>query len=431
MAFSTDSSFKLLWKTDRKLLTYGHRDSTYEPQISPQNLSNHSRYIRQDRPANHIAFLKIHKAASTTVANIFLRYGYEKNLVMAVPKGLGGGGPSLSPRYFYPPPENGTYDISCAHVPYNREDFSKVLPKDTIYIGIVREPFSLFRSFIHFFRPKNVVDLPGENPVLKYLSNNEKPVKFERYTVARAIDRMYDLNMMANEFGFPKELFFKRDETVIQSYLRKLDKEMDIVLVVEYLDESLVMMRRILNWDLRHVLYGSIHINKRQYPRLKFGSTEKNLFKVKSYLDYALYDYFLLKFQDNLKRQHSDFYEEVAYFRKTRMIFDNFCKSAKSGRITRSTLSFEGSEWNRPFVLTVEHCKWLYISGVTFYNRIITEQGLRDNCNVTSYISLHQSRLFVRMEARVESYWGENPRGRVGVRTPAAKCAATVPPITR
>ncbi|XP_033745737.1 galactose-3-O-sulfotransferase 3-like [Pecten maximus] len=347
------------------------KDSAYENNISPGKLSKHNPYIQS--PVNHVVFLKIHKAASTTVANIFVRYGYENHLVIAVPKGRGGGGPSTSPRYFYPPRENGKYDICCAHVPYIREEFDKVFHKDTKYIGIVREPFSHFKSFVSYFRPRNVVKLPGINPVLEYLEN-EKHEQFERYSVGRAMHKIHDFNLMANEFGFPQELFFNKNQTKIESYLRKLDMEMDFVLVVEYLDESLVLMRRLLNWDLRHMLHANIHVNKRRDARLNFGSNEENLYKVRSYLDYALYDFFLLKFQTILKRQHPDFYDELAYFREVRSSLRDFC-SGISTTLGNTTITFEGSEWNEPFVLKKDQCK-SYVSSVMLYNKIIKEQGL-------------------------------------------------------
>ncbi|XP_069118838.1 galactose-3-O-sulfotransferase 2-like [Argopecten irradians] len=313
---------------------------------------------QESSPVNHIAFLKIHKAASSTVANIFLRYGYENHLVIAVPRISSSGGTSLSSPDFYPPPEYGTYDISCAHVPYNRKEFNHVLPSDTTYIGILREPFSQFQSFVRCFLPANVVHIKeDDNPVLYYLNTNETEANFERATVLRRSVAKYSFNFMANEFGFPRGLFFNKDEAKVQSYLEILDQEMDIVLIVEYLDESLVLMRRLLNWDLRHILYLTVHHPKHSNPRLKFGTTEEKLFRVKSYLDYALYEFFLHKLQDSLKRQQSDFYEELAYFRKIRSQFETYCMQVNAGNISTYIESFLGSKWNQHFVVTPEQCQ--------------------------------------------------------------------------
>ncbi|OWF50348.1 Galactose-3-O-sulfotransferase 3 [Mizuhopecten yessoensis] len=345
-----DLELKHVWKTNLDQSFYSHVNSFNETHTNLKDSSNQSQYIQKGNPVSHIAFLKIHKAASTTVGNIFLRYGYENHLVFAVPRGHGGGGPSLTPRYFLPPPRNKRYDIFCAHARYNREEFNRVLPNDATYIGIVREPFSQFRSLIRYFRPKSVLDIPGKNPVLEYLSHNEKYMKF-----GGPIDITY--NKMAYEFGFPEELFWNNDQNRIQSYLRKLSKEMDIVLVVEYLDESIVLMRRLLNWDLRHALYGKLHVNKRNDSRLQFGSKVEKLYKSWAHLDYALYGFFLRKLKKNLKRQLPDFYDELAYFRRTRIKIDEFCSSTSSDYHTDTEMSFGGSKWNKPFVITKNNCE--------------------------------------------------------------------------
>ncbi|OWF42716.1 galactose-3-O-sulfotransferase 2-like [Mizuhopecten yessoensis] len=364
------------WTANQGLLIYHQGHSSHD--TNRKQSSNQDQYIQKGDPVNHIAFVKIHKAASTTIANIFQRYGYENNLVFAQPRGKGGDGPSLTPRYFFPPPNNKIYDIACAHAGYNREEFSTVLPNDTVYIGVVREPYSHFRSFIRYFRPKNVLNIPGNHPVLDYLSHSEHHIKYHGSIHIRTKKIDHEFNMMAIEFGFPGELFLNMDRKGLQMYLRKLDKEMDIMLVVEHFDESIVLMRRLLNWDLRYMLYGKIHVNKEEDPRLQFGSTEEQLFKNRSYLDYALYDLFLEKMKKNLKRQLPDFYEELAYFRKTRIKFENFCLSAQSGDKNITELSFEGSKWNKSFVIKKSLCENLFISASTFFRKILREQRLRD-----------------------------------------------------
>ncbi|OWF50788.1 Galactose-3-O-sulfotransferase 3 [Mizuhopecten yessoensis] len=318
-----------------------------------------TKYNLTGNPVNHIAFIKVPKAASTTVQNIFLRYGDEQNLNFALPRGRGGAGGELTSQFFFPPPKNRRYDISCTHVKYNRTHFSRALPTDTTYIGIVREPFSHFRSLIKFTRPKFVLDMPGENPVLEYLS------RFEKYRNKTKITYK-GWNLMARYFGFTDDLILTMDQILIQKYLLKLDEEMGIVLVFEYLEESIVLMRRILNWDLKYVLHGKLRVNKVEDNRLKFGTNVEKLHKSCYQLDYQLYEFFVQKLKEKLKDQPPDFYDELAYFRRTRMKYEDFCLSSISNDDNNASITFEGSAWNRPFVITWEHCKKLYIHDVTF-----------------------------------------------------------------
>ncbi|XP_069114249.1 galactose-3-O-sulfotransferase 3-like [Argopecten irradians] len=232
-----------------------------------------SKYNVTGDPVDHIAFIKLPKAGSTTAQNIFLRYGDEKNLTFALPSNpRRGGGETLTKKFFFPPPRNGNYDITCAHTKYNRKQFSTVLHKDTKYIGTVREPFSHFQSSIRFKKPKNIVGIKGENPVLEYLKTELKNRNsINRYSIT--------CNYMSDYYLFPRDLFALDNESELQKHLQKFGNEMDMILVLEYLDESVVLMRRILNWDLRHVLYAQLRVNKEHDPRLKFGPEEAKLHK--------------------------------------------------------------------------------------------------------------------------------------------------------
>ncbi|XP_033759605.1 galactose-3-O-sulfotransferase 2-like, partial [Pecten maximus] len=290
-------------KITRKRTVYGQREPT-----------NQLRDRIKGVPAQHIAFIKVHKAASTTVENIFLRYGYEHNLVFALPRKKDRGGiKRLIKQNILPTPKNQHIDIFCTHVRYIKEDFNSMMPADTVYIGIVREPFSQFESSVRFLRQKALIDIPGKNPVYEYLAHNEKYMKYGGDRIATTY------NFMSYDFGFPFDLFWKTDLNAVQDYLLKLNEEFDLVLVMEYLDESIVLMRRLLNWDLRHVLYGKLNGKKDIDLRLKFGPNEEKLYQNWAKLDYALYYFFLQKYKELIHKQPPDFFEELAYFRETRV----------------------------------------------------------------------------------------------------------------
>ncbi|XP_060071094.1 galactose-3-O-sulfotransferase 2-like [Ylistrum balloti] len=278
--------------------------------------TDQKRYSVNGDPVQHIAFIKVHKAASTTVQNIFLRYGYQHDLVFALPAGKDPAGvTAFTKNKIRTLPENRTIDIFCIHVRYNKHDFSAMLPSDTLYIGIVREPFRQFQSNIQFLRHKRWINIPcNKLPVSQYLSRNEKYVKINGRVRLPVV-----YNAMSYDFGFPVELFWKSDYNAMQDYLLGLNEEFDIVLIMEYLDESIVLMRRHLNWDLKYVLYGKLNALKNPDKELVFGPDEEKLYQNWAKLDYALYYFFLQKHKERMQNQPPDFFEEVAYFRKTRI----------------------------------------------------------------------------------------------------------------
>lgn len=81
----------------------------------------------------HIGFVKVHKAASSTMSNIFYRFGKKRNLTFVFTR---------HPNYFsrtasitYPlikPSKRIGYDILCNHGVFNKTLYSSILPKDCI-----------------------------------------------------------------------------------------------------------------------------------------------------------------------------------------------------------------------------------------------------------------------------------------------------------
>ncbi|XP_069134204.1 galactose-3-O-sulfotransferase 3-like [Argopecten irradians] len=377
MGSNYDNVVTLIHTPVRKLMSSFSPDVLAEPlprfytlpiprTMSIEDSSNASNQ-KLTKPVHHIAFIKVHKAASTTVQNIFLRYGYDNDLVFALPRtgSTISVRQTISPNNILPPPPNRGYDISCSHVRYNREAFEQLLPNDTKYFGIVREPFRHFQSNLQYYRQGYIVRIPGERPVLEYLLHNDKYMKF-----GGQIPSTY--NRMAFDFGFPDELFWSNNRTEIDKYISKLDNEMDLVIVTEYFDESIVMMRRILNWDLKFVLYGKLNSKQKKDPRLIIGSEEESLYRNWALIDYALYNYFLAKIKQKIKQQPPDFFDELAYFRKTKTKFNSFCISALSDG--PSDMAFEGSQWNKPFVITRDQCKHVYIREIPFYGELREER---------------------------------------------------------
>jgi hypothetical protein len=60
---------------------------------------------------------------------------------------------------------------------------------------------------------------------------------------------------MAVEFDFPESLFTNYSNEESSSYLEKLDREFELVIILEHFTESAVLMRRLLGWTIKDILY--------------------------------------------------------------------------------------------------------------------------------------------------------------------------------
>ena len=58
---------------------------------------------------------------------------------------------------------------------------------------------------------------------------------------------------MAFDLGLEQENFSNEEE--ITEFIENISKRFDLVLIAEYFDESLVLMKRMLCWDFEDIVY--------------------------------------------------------------------------------------------------------------------------------------------------------------------------------
>lgn len=330
-------------------------------------------------PRHHIAYVKVHKAASSTIQNILLRYGYVRNMIFVLGRNANvypnviSITESVTEYNIEPPPVNKTFDILCSHVIYNRASFRAIMPRDTIYLASVREPFEIFISTLHYFRPPYIFDIDVTDPISVYLEN---PSKYEPM-----VKNSLTNNRMAFELGFPLHLFHSRNWTGIQNYLEKLDREMDLILVVELLEESVVLLKRLLNWKLQDVLYvpkntfKALRNETKALLNKKFhlikGAKEK--YRAWADLDYILYDFAVKRLQRQIRGQDPNFEVEVKHYKIVRKKVEDFCLN-ESKPYRRARLVIPPSVWNEEFVVDSVMCSQMILREAYFIQEIRYKQ---------------------------------------------------------
>ena len=175
---------------------------------------------------------------------------------------------------------------------------------DAIYIAIVREPLDQFISAAYYFKyvyPKKYLKKLNETALIQDLIND--PEKFED------LENTQTFNHMARDFGFVINSIrvLKLSDDAITFFISRLKNTFDLVMVVEYFDESLVMMKRLLNWSLKDILYVKLNQfeSKKCHPSSKanVSNVDKAIFRRRNRLDYAIYNRFRDIFlQKNVER---------------------------------------------------------------------------------------------------------------------------------
>lgn len=327
-----------------------------------------------------VSFLKVHKAGSTTLMNIFLRFAIENRLNIVLPRsseGFGfnylGYGRTVSKSKIVPLPANETYNILCNHVVYNKAAFRSIMPDDTLYVGIVREPVSHFSSaasYYGFYR--NLVEQVGgqipQDQIISDFLKNPAQVRLQTYFV---------YNRMCFDFGIPKDKF--HDDRYVEAYIEDLDRDYELVLILERFQESLVLMKRILCWETKDILYVPLNAMGSK-PDFDLNDNDVENLKRWNSADFKLYDHFTEVFNAKVESLGEDFQEEVESFKSIQEEVKDFCNEAvRRTRITTSVLSVPETKWGKRFTVSLEDCKLMMEPELSMMKRLIDNAWERYN----------------------------------------------------
>lgn len=310
------------------------------------------RIFSDGREVRHIAFLKVHKAASGSATSIFFRFGTTRKLKFLRPKWLNivSSSETISDKQIH----NGAYkpfDIMTSHVIYNRAAFEKYLHNDSAYIGIVREPYIQFKSSMNYMAPKYVYNISDNDPIQQYLRNPS------RYEQGKGPRFSWINNRQATEFGTPDQIIITQNVTAMNEYVQKLDKEFHLVIIAEYFDESVVLMRRMLNWKLSDILYRRLHIRGWDRKQTIPKAHDRRLYRKWAFADYAIYDFFFQRLWRQIRQAGEDFFQELLFFKQVREEMDDFCKVYPN---ISTTYIIQKSQWNPKLVIDKELCGQIF-----------------------------------------------------------------------
>ena len=329
--------------------------------------------IPEDAAKQHVGFLKVHKAASTTTQAILLRFGWKRNLTFVLPPEFNKFGfPNIISMYD-PPNENNTlslrgsrtFDVLCHHVIYGKEEWDKVLPEGYALIGTVRDPWELFKAMINYMRPFYFKKIKEENFIHVFLQD---PLKYEPKVFGLSLTN----NRMSFEFGVHQDIIKNRNFAAFRKYLEKLDKEFGVVIVKDRFDASLVLMKRYLRWSLEDILYISKNV-KTNFYSYTFNTTHEDQIRFEEFckFDRILYNFFTRRLTNQIIAEGPSFPLEVQHYKNVRGFVDDFC--CKFPKLVKS-IQIEESPWNPTFEINREDCSLLQQNELDFTQNIRIRQ---------------------------------------------------------
>ncbi|KAK6466343.1 galactose-3-O-sulfotransferase 3-like [Huso huso] len=252
----------------------------------------------QSTKAKHtsIAFLKTHKTASSTVQNILFRFAERHNLTVALP--LQGYDHqfrypwSFSVRFVHP--HTVPAQVITNHMRFNQQELRKLLPNDTLYLTILREPATMFESLFSYYNQNCASFKRVPNGSLEaFLAEPQ------RYYKPDAGNSMFAHNTLLFDLGGEND-HSPADDSYITGFIKQMDEIFSLVMISEYFDESLVLLRRLLSWDLEDILYVKLNMRTPE-SKLKMSPDLPGKIRKWNSLDAKLYDYFNATFWKKLQ----------------------------------------------------------------------------------------------------------------------------------
>lgn len=306
------------WKTSYHATTLAEYKQSFQmlTNIDIENLDIH----QNCSPETHVLFLKTHKTGSSTVSNIFFRYGDSRGLQFILGSDTLVGWPSpfrishmLRPNGLLP-------NFLCSHTRFSKKTMNFLFPKDrSKYITILRHPVAQFESVFNYIGLGEVFNL-GSDATESIKGFLRKGIEFkdifkERSSVLARNPMMFDL-------GLDHKLY--QNASAVKDYIAFLEKEFDLVMIMEYFDESMVLMKRLLCWSFTDILH--IKTNERiEEERAKFSGNLRENIKRWNRADMLLYDHFNKTFWRKIKMEGKQFYKDLATFRQLKEILTRNC----------------------------------------------------------------------------------------------------------
>ncbi|XP_077977419.1 galactose-3-O-sulfotransferase 3-like [Glandiceps talaboti] len=268
------------------------------------------------KPQRDFVFIKTSKTGGSTMATLLFRYGVKHDLVAALGKGSLIRINETSNNvmiHSYNCTNFPGYNFIANHINYRRVALDKII-KNGKYFTILRTPVTRTESLFYYRSANNRYFHQFSNPFSAYLQtivskNNTiklKPPHFSAY-----FERL---------IGNPKI----DNDTFIHNSIRNLDSELDLVMLTEYYDESLVLLRKMMCWEYEDMVIRRHRVGKEM--RHPITPDMESIIKENSPLDIALYEYFNKTFWEKVKNYEGDFEADIAKLRSVQNEVDVQCR---------------------------------------------------------------------------------------------------------
>ena len=174
------------------------------------------------------------------------------------------------------------------------------------------------------------------------------------------------------------------DPDELEEKLALLLEKIPMVFITEYFDESLVLLKRIMCWDMKDIIYSKLKTGSYRNYLYENRTFYKELYFKDNELDFALYDLYNQTFW-NLITMQDGFAKELKTFKVISKRINEFCgplhqmlqisyKEIWNIMRDNKSLTLNSTSYNDVFTVTTEDCVLMAVNEEVFRSIVITKQ---------------------------------------------------------
>jgi len=218
--------------------------------------------------------------------------------------------------------------IFSTHIRFNKGPVNTMFPKPKAkYITILRNPLDRFKSaWLYYSLSTHARVSPAEGPINKVLRSANALEEIRKNLLTTSVYRKYNHISNSNLFDMGLEQENIQNTALVKRYIDKMEEEFDLVMIADYFDESLILLKRLLCWEFEDIVYIKLREKKEE---LKFEEEVKKNILTWNHADVTLFDHFNKTFWRKVRQEGPSFYEDLKAFRKINQDYQAMCESIK------------------------------------------------------------------------------------------------------
>lgn len=144
-------------------------------------------------------------------------------------------------------------DVLMNHFIWNKDEVESLMGSNVAAFTILRNPITIFESFYSFVHLTEEFGMDAKK-FIQLLREND-PKTWRNTSTADSVHKImrgvYNYSI-SHSLGLPYDSI--QDDVAIEKYISKLEKEFDLVMITEKMEESLILLRYLMCWQLEDIV---------------------------------------------------------------------------------------------------------------------------------------------------------------------------------